>query len=870
MKPISLKLIGSKGVRAGMGAEEISINLSSLPAGLIAICGTNGRGKTTILDNLQPYRIMPYKLRKSGNWSPNSFSYFDQFEGSDGLIEFIFGMGGKVYRKYILIDAERRKQEAYLYEAENIGDEWKPINDGKTGTYDAAIEKVCGSPSLFFTSVFRSQGAKNLSDYTRGDIMEIIAELLNINHIKEQGAKAGEVEKHLKSLISLDNSKLDMLRGEVSKVDELRESLAIHEESIGGNEEIISSIKKDVEAKQNELTKVEVNEAAKESDRARLKDMEAANEQDGRETSSLDSEKSDQETAFDAATNGLKEKLERSEEITAKEVSSLGDEKRDQEITFDSAINGLKEKLERSEKITANAEGIREKVKEEGGKQEALSTLKERLSREEAERDTLDSRKERISEKERGLSEIKLQLSQAKYAHDAAIQSAKTKLEHAEKEAAKLEGVDCKGDGAEWINESCRFIKDAVTARNSLESLRSELEKLSHPSAEIIDLEERLKALPEIEQESKDIAVLLDVCTANIRDVRSKIETAEAELTEIARWTKLAPELDKAEEDVKQLKVDIEAKEKEKTTALENIASKRGEIEKRMEEDAKQLKTDIEAKEKEKTNALEKIAAKRDEIEKRMSERAFGIAKLSGAIGQDTNNLRQEIQKDMDSKKESLARMEADMKTVQAEASSIKGKIDELEKKKGDMKDIEARVAGINNEIARWSLFAKACSNDGIISLEIDDSGHGIASIANELLAECYGSRYSVKIVTQSAKAKGGMKEDFDITVLDSETGESASITEKSGGQVTYVEDAIVRAICLMNIQNSERTFGSLFSDEKDGSLDEDKKLAFISVKNKAIELGSHEREFFITQTRELQERADGRIILSDEGVTVQ
>ena len=866
MKLESLKLAGSRGIRAGIGKEEIFIDLTKLPPGLIAIVGPNGKGKTTIIDHLQPYRMMPSKMKKCKNWTPAAFSYYDQFYGNDGVIELIFPMNGKRYRKYILIDAERKKQEAYLYEEINGG--WKPFerpgiaaSDGKTATYDAAIEAVCGTPSLFFTSVFRAQGAKNLSDYTRGEIMDIIAELLNIGHIKEQGAKAGEVEKHLKSLISLDNSKLDMLNEAIAEKISLNAVLSNKEQAIVNSEDIISTITKDIEEKRVELADIEKKEAARESDKARLADLNLTQSQDYSGIVLLDTENKEHETAFETATADINKRVDRAE----KYLVDLDEEKTEHETDFETSTTDINAKLAYAEKIISGEAGIREKVKEEATKNDELAKKKAHLTEEETEKETLENRKERLAEKEKRFSDVKVQLSEARSAHEKDIQIAKTALEQAEREAAKLEGIDCKGDGAAWINESCLFIKDAANARNNLPKLRSALEEVSKPTKDILELEKDIKGLPAIEVELKDVAELQTTNNRFISDYRTAISAIEVELAEIARWTKLEPKIDRAKEDVERFKTDIVTKEGEKEKALAKILTQIDGF----KEDTVSLKADIGVKEEEKKKAIEKTLIKKADIEKRITERAPDIAKLTEALGQDMVALANDIKRTIEAKQSEIPPMELHIKTAQEEIGKLRGKIEEIDKKEGEIKAIEKRIAGLNKEIIRWSILARACSNDGIVALEIDDSGGVISAIANELLAECYGSRYSVKMSTQSEKSKGGMKEDFDIIVIDSETGEKASITEKSGGQVTYVEDAIVRATCLMNIRNSEHVFGSLFSDEKDGALDKNKKQAFIEIKKKALAMGSHDNEFFITQTVELQEMSDGGILLEDGKVSV-
>lgn len=56
MKIVSLYLRGFRGIRDGLGRHEIRLDFNQLPsdAALVAIAGANGRGKSTIMDNLHP------------------------------------------------------------------------------------------------------------------------------------------------------------------------------------------------------------------------------------------------------------------------------------------------------------------------------------------------------------------------------------------------------------------------------------------------------------------------------------------------------------------------------------------------------------------------------------------------------------------------------------------------------------------------------------------------------------------------------------------------------------------------------------------------------------------------------------------------
>ena len=134
-------------------------------------------------------------------------------------------MKGMRHKSVISIDAVKRKQKCYLYE--EVNGNWKPLNpDGSTESYDKAVEAIFGTPQLYFISNFRDQRAKSFSRYSKGDIKEILAELLGIDGIKELSDKAGRIRKalqdHLAHLMSTKEDLLRVISGKDEKTSKAR------------------------------------------------------------------------------------------------------------------------------------------------------------------------------------------------------------------------------------------------------------------------------------------------------------------------------------------------------------------------------------------------------------------------------------------------------------------------------------------------------------------------------------------------------------------------------------------------------------------------------------------------------------------------
>lgn len=776
MIPISLTLRGFRGIRSGMGLDEIAIDLAELPIGLVAITGPNGAGKTTILDNLHPYRIQPYKCRKAQDWSPASFSYYDQCFGSDARKELVFEMGGIRYRSLILIDAEKRKQEAYLYRyAPNGGAAWLALNDGKTRTYDEAVEKVCGSPTLFFTSVFRAQGARGLSDYRRSEIMSILSELLNIDHIRLQGDKCRVVVNELSGRLNIVRSRLADIDTEADTITALQHEISEKDAEIASAQILLVESRKDLDACRADIGALKERKAAADSERSRRELLQ----------SQLDAERN--------RLSGL-------EAAFAKTIADLDRRIADTVTGRDALKSSLAEKIARAEKIASGAEKIRQAVDSEAGLVAQIEQHTAELNRLRSEREALQSKSVEYVKR---------------------LSEAKTRIVAAEGAASRLDGLDCRADGSGWLNPDCRLIADAVAQRDALEELRQSATDLDR-----------------IVSEDK---VGLEAYTTAIHSEIDAVDNANAELDECRRFTRLLPELELAEAGIEEWRQQIDESTKTADATLQKLGGDKFVAESDFESDRDKALAAIRTLEEQ----LAEFPAYED-IDGLLRTAVIREGAFLAAVDGYEKRIRE----------------------FELAASGAKAKLDVARERLASGDDLRSEESQLAGRISTFSLLGKACSNDGIISLELDDAAPSIASIVNDLLRECYGSRFSVRLETQTAKVDGGMKESFDIVVFDADTGDERSITEMSGGQTNWLEDAITRGICLFNIHRSDRVFGSIFSDERDGMLDMDRKREFMAVKRRSLEVGTHTREFFISQSSDLLDMADARIVLGD-GVAV-
>jgi exonuclease SbcC len=789
MKPLKLRLKGFKGIKSGMGLDEVTIDFTDMQPGITVFDAPNGSGKTTILDNLHPFRVMPY--RAGNSYKPSAFSYYENTEG-DAEKEFTFDMDGVVYRSLIKIDTDRKKQEAYLQEYYN--GQFNAIGgvDGKLDPYDKAIEEIVGSPELFFTSIFRAQNAKALSDYSKGDIKDLFIELLNINHLSAIGENARRVKQDLAGKVDILMRDRARARDTVGTEEAARQELdGLLVGIMADTDEIKRLEDEQIPKIQTRINEIDVIIASKEH----IADSRAAVEKEIKGKNLLITAAMARHSKVSMDIDG---KLMTKDEVINSAKDAVA------------AIPKLKEILKEKAVIEADLENMKADAARYF---DEIGALRKDI-------DGLVEVSEFIGKKERELSGLNEK-------QKTALLIAYQNLETAEKHAATLAETGCPLD-----NPTCNLMAEAVKARDSIPELKIRLEKAEAVSPVCVALAEEID---ELKKSIEDLPTLRKALTQKEdteKAIKTMLKDHEEKLNLLNKLLDKLPTLEAIE-------AQIPGMEHEKELLLD-----------------------------EQTNMLAELDAEVTKLTQELGD----LERQFTGLTDDTTEIKTEregLVAALAETKEAIKAKREAQDNLKRRLGAVEESLKQIEKAKTELETVNARITFLNDEISQWATLEKAFGNDGIVALELDDAGPQISSIANELL-KVFGGRFVVRIDTQTAKADGkGNKEVFDITVFDNESGEQKSIKKLSGGEKTWIEDALTKAICIYNKDASGKNFKTLYTDEKDGALDSEKKKEFFQMKRRVLELGGYEREFAITQSEELKAMADTVIRLTKGVVEV-
>ena len=791
MKVSSLLLRHFDGIRAGLGRDEVFIDFTSLPSGLIVFDALNGMGKTTILDNMHPYRLMPYR---ASSYSPDAFSYYDHTYG-EARKEVHFSMAGRDYKQVLTVDNGRRKQECYLYV--NDDGRWRALNpDGGTRTYDRTIEEVMGTPKMFFTSIFRCQDAVTISESSKKDMKEVFAELLNSDGTLVLGKKAMDVAARLFAHLEGLRRESAPLEKSVSQKEASEKELQTTIASLSFTARDIDALEEEKREKDRELASIDT-ELALRVDKAKTKErLLSEMEQKRTAYAGIETAGAAREAAYEKKRAALQEKV-KALRRTIEAALGLGNADDNEEI-LDETVKNL------SASITL------------------CDTRYVKTNRRLAQQ----------AEYEKTVKKSEMQLERIRANRDHAITMAESALQNMKEKAARLSSTPCSQVEGNSFSSTCLFLEDARAASEAIPAKEEELAALRTKKdpdeerlvAEIVELRKKCDDGPAIEAEAKGILSLKE-------SLEKKKEEAEGKLRALRKHAAALIEKGLAEKELPERLAELSALTAEKD---EYVAGS--------EQEKERISREIDAIEREASAIVLD-----EELPKRREDLAREVDRIGPSI-------------------EEKRRTEGELKK---RSGILEETLRQIASAETRLADIAQELEFYNGEISEWRTLAKSLGNDGIIPLEIADAGPAVTSVANELL-RVYDSRYSVRLSTQEAtKDSKSTKDVFEIMVLDSLTDQVVSLKLMSGGQRTWIEDAVTKAICIYNKLANGREFETIFTDEKDGALDLGKKRAYFAMKRRVLELGGYAQEFCITQTPELRALADAVITLKDGAITL-
>lgn len=184
----------------------------------------------------------------------------------------------------------------------------------------------------------------------------------------------------------------------------------------------------------------------------------------------------------------------------------------------------------------------------------------------------------------------------------------------------------------------------------------------------------------------------------------------------------------------------------------------------------------------------------------------------------------------------------------------------------GRLAGLEGERTGIEAELADWNRVAADLGRDGLQAAEIDAAGPELTDLVNDLLHACHGPRFSVRVETQRLSADGKrMLEGCDVVVLDTEKGREAQGETFSGGEQTFIAEALSLALSMLACRRAGLSGVTLIRDESGAALSENMRPFYVPMLRRAAESIVNgkplaDKIVFVSHFADVVEMADARI----------
>lgn len=907
MRISSGRLKGFFGIKKGLGLDEVSIDLSGL-SGLIAFDGVNGCGKTTVLENIQPFRTL---ASRKGALAHHVYT-------RDAEKEVCFEYVGDDYKTLIKIDAESGRQEGYLWRNDI------PQVNGKVSEYDRYITDLLGSETMFFNSIFCAQDSDKISDLTTSQFKALLSEFLGLQRYIEMEDVSKTCAQVLFGRRSKVQTEIEKSVSIIENYSQVRATLGERQQALVDKESARRAIAESIPGIRAELDEARIKASTNAILKDQLQKLEATKPE-------IEAELAKNIEGSSGELQGLREKvqgiiaeiadaekiLEGKAEIlqAAEALPAIIDLLTNTRAALDVAQTSVAEtqtQAARNEELRAQskrlqAERLRlDRELETGGRDEEANLkyhqqkLKEIVEKTVAYEDIIKDKRGTLAACEK-VTALTVQLTAKKELYeqvvaefnslDLEIMRLQSEIKGLRSAESSLEGRDpactsiaC-GLIAHALDAQARIpvIEEEIAIKNSdWEKIRVEKRGLSREIAaletDIIKEGATAAFLPEIEKAESQILE----CRQREAEIREEAARAKDKWGEQREG--LFDKLLSLENEMAQIiaQIDPEADQKAEA-ALSNIRILKLKIT-RLEDTetttrklAEEINTVTAAESK-----IEALKQRKEELIKegvtakqRWDEARLLIESRLEALEDDILHITNEIDTLVEPKIEILSilllektqdfeKYQSLCDNISSEISGLEVQEKELTRQEGIIENLKAELMDVDREISEWRYLQFACGKDGLRALEIDGAAPAISAFANDLLSESYGADFSVRIRTQGDDGS----EVLDVMVT-TDNGNEVLLEKLSGGQKVWILKALRMGIICLSKERSGRDYQTLLCDEDDGALSSENAKNFIRLYRSTLQKTGMDTCLFISHRPEALAIAD-HVIRFNGGIEIE
>lgn len=803
----------------------VSIDVRSVDPGVIAITGDNGKGKTAVIEI--PVGVIYGKLPAREDDPPVAYA-----NSPASFMEYGFRLDtGERYRALMNLDGPARVSDGLL---ERLVQDGSPVrlNDGKVSTFRKAFVDL-GFPSfeLFINSSFAAQGRGDEFARTKPSARkELFAQFLGLAQLLAMAKTAGQMadlcEQLRDRLVAVRNE----LVSETGAVyaERLDRALVADQEAVAAHTEARATALADLSTLEPRLAAM--HDAVAAHGAATLRVQALRSDLTSRETERLAIIKAQQDA--DAALTASKSSAQRQHDRDLADVDAklvgLDGKNPDLEAT----LADIDKRIAGNDSVLNNAEKIRHAAGQLKVLQAQISLANEGIQ---TRRNLLRADSARLRTAEGQLAELK----PVEQSHDRAVS-----------DAALLDHVPCHGESA---YAACQFLQNAQAARSQIAALVIKLQ----PKADLADQVGQL--LRDVKEHEEWIA---STEAANKR--------TEAEKAQHVDFAALSAKLDEAPDRLKELRG---MRERAIASASQAIESLRAELAAQRARIVDTLATSVQS-------AIGRHTASLADLDTRLAALAARIVALKA----DLVTAEQDLAKVAGGNTEAASLQDAiaeartaaeqaltALTRAQAGVESTSRERAALEQKRARVVVEESKLEAVEQELMQWRGLAKDLGKGGLADVAIDASVDTISATANALMLACYGAKFSIQIITQSAKADGsGMKDDFDVLAIDNEDDRGwRPLRTFSGGQRTIIQEAFMCSIAIYVNERSPMPIRTLWRDETGGQLDASNAKRYVEMLREVRRIGNLHHVFFISHNAESAQMADAQIRVENGTATL-